>query len=76
MKINKDDIWIKVIFGVLEKLTIISILLKLTILSQISWLIILLPLWAALIFGVLLGLVWFITGMINLIRYGKEDGDI
>jgi asparagine N-glycosylation enzyme membrane subunit Stt3 len=68
MKINKDDVWIKVIFGVLKKLTLIAIVLKLFNLIKISWILVLLPLWAALIIGFLLGLLWFITDLIEIIK--------
>jgi hypothetical protein len=63
--------YINVILGSLEKLTILFIILKLIGVLKLSWMQTLIPLWAALIFGGLIGLYWFIKELPGLFRSNK-----
>jgi hypothetical protein len=58
--------YVQIILGILEKITLISIVLKLLNIINISWIYVLIPLWCALIFGGLISLYVFIIEMIKI----------
>ncbi len=65
---NKTPTWIMVYFGILEKVTVIFIVLKLLNVFPWSWIITLTPLWLALISGFFIGGYWFIIGLKDVMR--------